>query len=180
MSPLRSHTHIVPAVGFCGLVMLGLAAYAVTADGQAAAPQPTAPQPTAPFSDYRVERAGTTHRIRVADLPKPFATEAANNGPKLVPRPADAVPTGLPGYAVTPYAEGLENPRLIRTAPNGDLFVAETGPGRIRVLRGRDAAGKVQEGEVFAVGPNRPVGVAVYPAGADPPGVRVGHTRSVG
>jgi len=29
----------------------------------------------------------------------------------------------------------LSGPRLIRTAPNGDLFVAESSAGRIRVLR---------------------------------------------
>jgi glucose/arabinose dehydrogenase len=164
---------MVGAVGFSGLIVLGLMTYAVKADGQ------SAPQPTAPFSDYRVERAGTTHRIRVADLPKPFATEAVNNGPKVVPRPAGATPVGLPGYAVTPYAEGLENPRLIRTAPNGDLFVAETGPGRIRVLRGRDASGKAQEMEVFAADLSRPFGIAFYPAGPNPQFVYVGNTDSV-
>ncbi|MEO7273619.1 MAG: sorbosone dehydrogenase family protein [Vicinamibacterales bacterium] len=173
MSLLRSRTHLAGAAGFAGLLVVGVATYVATADGQSAAPA------TAPFSDYRVENAGTTHRIRVADLPKPFATEAVNNGPKLLPRPASAAPTGLPGYTVTPYAEGLENPRLIRTAPNGDLFVAETGPGRIRVLRGRDAAGMVQEMEVFAADLSRPFGIAFYPAGPNPQFVYVGNTDSV-
>ena len=86
---------------------------------------------------------------------------------------------GLPGYTVSLYADGLENPRLIRTAPNGDLFVAETGPGRIRVLRGRDAAGKPQEMEVFAADLNRPFGIAFYPAGPNPQYVYVGNTDSV-
>ena len=105
------------------------------------------------------------HHITVADLPKPFATEAANNGPKVVPRPEGAMPQALPGYTVTLYADGLENPRLIRTAPNSDLFVAETGPGRIRVLRGRDASGKPQEMEVFAADLNRPFGIAFSRSG---------------
>ena len=78
------------------------------------------PPAKAPFSDYRVEKPGAMHKITVADLPAPFATEAANNGPKVVPRPAGAMPQAAPGYTVTLYADGLENPRLMRTAPNGD------------------------------------------------------------
>ena len=174
MSLLRSRAHIAGALGFSALLAAGVATYVVRADGQSAAPPATAP-----FSDYRVEKAGTTHRIRVADLPKPFATEAVNNGPKVVPRPAGVAPTGLPGYTVTLYADGLENPRLIRTAPNGDLFVAETGPGRIRVLRGRDGAGKAQEIEVFAADLSRPFGIAFYPAGPNPQFVYVGNTDSI-
>jgi glucose/arabinose dehydrogenase len=173
MSSLRSRRHLAGALCFGGLLVLSAVTYVAKADGQAA------PQPMAPFSDYRVEKAGVMHRITVADLPKPFATEAANNGPKVVPRPEGAMPVGLPGYTVSLYADGLENPRLIRTAPNGDLFVAETGPGRIRVLRGRDAEGKPQEMEVFAGDLNRPFGIAFYPAGPNPQFVYVGNTDSV-
>ena len=86
------------------------------------------PPTQAPFSDYRVEKPGTMHKITVADLPAPFATEAVNNGPKVVPRPSGAMPQAAPGYTVTLYADGLENPRLMRTAPNGDLFLAESRP----------------------------------------------------
>ena len=173
MNFLGSRRHVAGAVCFGGLLVLSAVTYVAKADGQAAA------QPMAPFSDYRVEKAGVMHRITVADLPKPFATEAANNGPKVVPRPEGAMPVGLPGYTVSQYADGLENPRLIRTAPNGDLFVAETGPGRIRVLRGRDAAGKAQDVEVFAADLNRPFGIAFYPAGPDPQFVYIGNTDSV-
>src|SRR3954469_6179622 len=173
MSLFSSRTRLTGGLGSAALLALGVTTYVATADGQEAA------QPIAPFSDLRVEPAGVTHRITVADLPKPFATEAANNGPKLVPRPAGATPVGLPGYTVSQYVDGLENPRLIRTAPNGDVFVAETGPGRIRVLRGRDAAGKAQEIEVFAADLNRPFGIAFYPAGANPQYVYVGNTDSV-
>src|SRR3954454_2856487 len=122
MHSFRPRRHVAGALCFGVLLVLSAVTYVAKADGQAAA------QPMAPFSDYRVEKAGVMHRITVADLPKPFATEAANNGPKLVARPAGATPVGLPGYSVSQYVDGLENPRLIRTAPNGDLFVAETGP----------------------------------------------------
>ncbi len=152
---------------------------AAVAAGVAIAVGQDAPPAAAPFSDYRSEKPGVTYRITVADLPKPFATQAANNAPKVIPRPEGAMPQGMPGYTVKLYADGLENPRLMRTAPNGDLFVAETGPGRIRVLRGRDAAGKPQEMEVFAADLNRPFGIAFYPAGPKPEFVYVANTDSV-
>ena len=83
------------------------------------------------FSDFRSERPGVIHKVTVADLPAPFATTSASNSPQAVPRPADAKPQALPRYAVALYADGLENPRLMRTAPNGDIFVAESRPGRV-------------------------------------------------
>jgi glucose/arabinose dehydrogenase len=133
---------------------------------------------SSPFSDYRQEKPGATHTITVADLPQPFATKSADNSPSLVPRPKDAWPQAMPGYTVTLYAERLDEPRLVRTAPNGDLFVAESKAGRIKVLRGLGADGKARTIETFASGLNRPFGIAFYPA-ADPQYVYIGNTDSV-
>jgi glucose/arabinose dehydrogenase len=132
-----------------------------------------------PFSDFRSERPGTRHKITAADLPAPFATKSASNSPETVPRPAGAQPQALPGYSVALYADGLENPRLMRTAPNGDIFVAESRPGRVKVMRGRDAAGRAQTVDVFATGLTRPFGIAFYPTGANPTHVYVGNTDSI-
>jgi competence protein ComEC len=85
----------------------------------------------AAFSDFRREVPGAIHKITVADLPAPRATRGVNNPPTLVARPAGALPKTIAGYAVSEYASGLDNPRLIRTAPNGDLFVAESDRGRV-------------------------------------------------
>jgi len=131
------------------------------------------------FSDFRRERPGVMHKITAADLPAPFATESARNPPGTVPRPAGAMPETLPGYSVALYAEGLDNPRLMRTAPNGDIFVAESRPGRVKVMRGRDAAGRAQTVEVFATGLSRPFGIAFYPPGQKPTHVYIGNTDSV-
>jgi glucose/arabinose dehydrogenase len=158
-----------------GLPLAVLSAYGASREQAPAQAPPTA----APFSDFRTESTGTVHRITPADLPAPFATEAVNNGPKVVPRPEGAMPKPLPGYSVTLYSSELQAPRLIRAAPNGDLFVAETGQGRVRVLRGVDATGKAQEVEVFASGLNRPFGIAFYPLGPKPEFVYVGNTDSI-
>ena len=131
------------------------------------------------FGDYHADRPGARHRITVADLPAPYATGSASNSPGTVPRPAAAMPQAMPGYTVSLYADALENPRLMRTAPNGDIFVAESRPGRVKVLRGRDAAGRAQTTEVFASGLSRPFGIAFSPPGPNPTHVYVGNTDSV-
>ena len=71
------------------------------------------------------------------------------------------------------------NPRKIVTAPNGDIFVAESMPGRIKVLRDADGDGKAETIEDFATGLSRPFGIAFYPPGPNPTHVYVGNTDSV-
>jgi glucose/arabinose dehydrogenase len=85
----------------------------------------------------------------------------------------------LPGFQVTAYATGLDNPRLIRRAPNGDLFVAESGPGRIKVLRGIQRDGKAAKVEVFVTDLTKPFGIAFYPPGPNPQYVYIANTNSV-
>jgi glucose/arabinose dehydrogenase len=132
-----------------------------------------------PFTDYRAERPGLLHRITVKDLPAPFDTPDVNNGPSLVEKPKDAWPQVPPGFKVELYSTDLKNPRLIRTAPNGDLFVAESGPGRIKIFRGITKEGKPEQTAVFASGLNKPFGIAFYPPGPDPKFVYVGDTDAV-
>jgi glucose/arabinose dehydrogenase len=131
------------------------------------------------FIDYRVMKPGVFRKITAADLPKPYATTSARNAPRLVPRPADAWPQAPAGFTVDLYATGLIGPRQIRTAPNGDLFVAESEVGQIHILRGRGADGKPQQMSVFAMGLRQPYGIAFYPPGDDPQWVYIGNTNSV-
>jgi glucose/arabinose dehydrogenase len=136
-------------------------------------------QGKAAFTDYRGENPGVWRKITAADIPAPFSTQSAQNNPRVIPRPADAMPRTVPGFRVSLYADGFQNPRLMRTAPNGDIFLAESAPGRIRVLRGLGADGKAQIVEIFAAGLNRPFGIAFYPLGANPKYVYVANTDSV-
>jgi len=137
------------------------------------------PRATVVYSDYRQERPGTIHKIAPSDLPAPYATKSVDNGPKLVDRPSDAWPQGLAGFKVGLYASQLDEPRLIRTAPNGDLFVAESRPGRIQVLRGIGEDGKPQKAAIYATGLRRPFGIAFYPPGPNPDYLYVANTDSV-
>jgi glucose/arabinose dehydrogenase/mono/diheme cytochrome c family protein len=137
------------------------------------------PPPTPPFTDYRFEKPGTIHKITPADLPQPYATKSANNGPRLVARPADAWPKAPAGFSVQQFATGLDNPRFIITAPNGDFFVSEPDPGDIKVFRGIASDGKAQQVETFASGLKQPYGLAFYPPGPNPQFLYVGNEQSV-
>jgi glucose/arabinose dehydrogenase len=138
-----------------------------------------APPPKEPFTDYRLEEPGKLRKITLADLPAPYATNSAANAPQVVPRPPNAWPKAPDGFKVEQYATGLNNPRLIRTAPNGDFFLAESSAGRIRALRGITRNGKAQQSETFTAGLTRPFGIAFYPPGPDPEWLYIGDTNSV-
>lgn len=130
--------------------------------------------------DWSHDAPGTRHHINLAALPPTFATESVRNGPKEVHRPDGAMPQVPKGFKIEVYAAGLKNPRYLQTAPNGDIFVAETGGSRIKVLHGTDGSGHVAAPELFAdSGLNKPFGLAFYPAGPDPQYLYVANTDSV-
>ncbi len=131
------------------------------------------------LGDWTTDAPGVRRRITVAELAAPFDTPSANNHPRLVRRPAGAMPRAPKGFQVSEFATGFNNPRKIVTAPNGDIFVAESGPGRIKLLRDSDGDGKAEEVSVFASGLRRPFGIAFYPPGPNPTYVYVANTDSV-
>ena len=137
------------------------------------------PAPTPPFTDYRFESPGTSRKITLNDLPPPYATESAESSPRVVGRPGDAWPKAPAGFSVQQYATDLDDPRLIITAPNGDIFVAEPYPGNIMIFRGITADGKAQLVEKFASGLVKPYGLAFYPPGPNPQWLYVGNEISL-
>jgi glucose/arabinose dehydrogenase len=137
-----------------------------------------ASQPTPPFSDFRAEHPGNSHRITAADLPEPYASKSASNPASKVRRPPNALPSAPPGFSVNVFAENLVTPRAMRIAPNGDVFVAESSAGQIRVFHGM-AGGKPQQSAIFLDGLNRPYGIAFYPVGPQPQWIYIGDTDAV-
>jgi glucose/arabinose dehydrogenase len=129
--------------------------------------------------DWRNAAPGTRHHITLANLPRPYASSSAGNGPQVDKAPANASLSVPPGFTVRQFAAGLSNPRILRVAPNGDIFLAETAANRIRVLRAADGADTPSENQVFAEGLDRPFGIAFYPQGNDPQWVYVANTNSV-
>ena len=137
------------------------------------------PAAESPFTDFRDEAPGNVHKITLQDLPAPYATPSAGNSPTLVPRPPGVLPSAPPGFKVNLFAENLRIPRALRVAPNGDVFVAETGAAQIRIFRGVGADGKPQLTSVYVTGLNRPYGMAFYPPGPNPRWLYVGNTDAV-
>jgi glucose/arabinose dehydrogenase/cytochrome c2 len=137
------------------------------------------PSVSTDVNDWQRQAPGLQHHFTVADLPPPFATQSAGNGPQVVPPPATAALSVPPGFTVRRFADGLSNPRLLRTAPNGDIFIAETGRGRIRVMRAADGAEAPAENQIFAEGMDRPFGIAFYPPGENPKWIYVANNNSV-
>lgn len=138
-----------------------------------------APPPTPPFTDFRYAKPGTFHKITVKDLPQPYATKSAFKFPITVARPENVWPSAPAGFKVELYEAGLDNPRTLRTAPNGDIFLTETDPGRIRVFRGLTADGKPEQSAVFVGGLKHPYGLAFYPPGPNPQWLYVGTAPEV-
>ncbi len=179
-------TPILAVLASLGLfaLLLGCKASNSAAIGDSASSAATAPAASVitgkwAFHGYQTEKPGVTRKLTLADLPEPMPQQSVDSGDDMVARPADAWPQAPKGFKVEMYATGLDNPRLIRTAPNGDIFVAESEPGKILVFRGVTKDGKPAQMTEFATGLNRPFGIAFYPLGANPKWVYIGDTDQV-
>lgn len=150
------------------------------------------------YADWSQQHPGAGHHITVADLPKPAQWQAVNNTPYVIERPSNAWPEAPAGFKVTLYAGGnaapmersqnvrhmqlsggtFTMPRLMETAPNGDIFLADSGAGTIIAMRGVTADGRAAEVEQFASGLDHPFGIAFYPA-KNPQWVYVGCATTI-
>jgi glucose/arabinose dehydrogenase len=164
---------------------LDVIAYLSTLIGQAEISQATGlesaptPSPRTDPGDWHHASPGIKHHITLGDLPPPYSTPSAGNGPHVVGQPENAALSVPPGFSVRLFVAGLSGPRLLRVAPNGDIFVAETRENHIRVLRASDGADVPTENQVFADGLDRPFGIAFYPPGDDPRWIYVANNNSV-
>ena len=129
--------------------------------------------------DWRNAAPGVRHHITLADLPPPYGTGSAGNGPDVVRQPANARLSVPNGFTVRLFAAGFSNPRLIRVAPNGDIFIAETSRNRIRVLRAPDGAWAPSINQIFVEGLDRPFGIAFYPSNSNPEWIYIANNNSV-
>jgi glucose/arabinose dehydrogenase len=181
---LASPTTVVPGTNMVIATPNGsdrhdLIAYLATLKAIAPSTEKVAKAHPRTAGDWQNDAPGTVHRIDLANLPAPYATASAGNSPKTVDRPAGANPIVPEGFQVKEFASDLSGPRLMRTAPNGDIFIAETRQGRIRVLRAADGADTPSENSVFAEGLSGPFGIAFYPVEGEPKWVYVGNVNSV-
>jgi glucose/arabinose dehydrogenase len=133
----------------------------------------------AAYGDWRSDAPGLRRYMRSSDLPAPYASASIATNAVVVPKPTDARLNVPFGFQAKLFASGLDEPRLIRVAPNGDIFIAESGAGRIRVLRPSDGGDEVLRNSIFASGLRLPFGIAFYPNGNEPQWIYVANTDSV-
>ena len=134
----------------------------------------------AALGDWTSDAPGVRRKITVADLPPPGETRSASNSPDVVARPKGAQPQVPAGFKIEEYASGLRDPRVLLTAPNGDIFVSESRADQIRVLRDKDGDGKPDSNEVFTESDlKKPFGIAFYPPGPEPQYLYVANTDGV-
>src|ERR1700723_3552930 len=116
---------------------------------------------TAAFGDWHNDAPGVRRRITSQDLP-----EIGKEEPSIaeaVPMPVGARPQVPKGFSAELVASGLAQPRAIRAAPNGDLFVANSSENEIRVYRIPSGSSKSAISDVFVAGLHQPYGIAFYP-----------------
>lgn len=122
------------------------------------------------FGTWEPDAPGVRRHITPADLPPPSHADNDPEAPDfenmatVVPAPEGAMPQVPDGFNVEVFAQGLTQPRVIRIAPNGDIFVSDSGTGQVLVFAA-DASAPA-EPEVFAEGLDRPFGIAFYPVDA--------------
>jgi glucose/arabinose dehydrogenase len=131
------------------------------------------------LGDWTTDRPGVVRKLTPADLPKPNDTPSVDNGPAWAPRPTGALPVVPKGFVVTQFAGSLAQPRVIVTAPNGDLFVTESYSGKVVVLRDSNNDGRLDVKSTFVSGLTRPFGLQFYPNGKKPKYLLIANTDSV-
>ena len=112
--------------------------------------------------DWHKDAPGVRHHVDLATLPAPYATPSASNSPSVVDA-SKAAPQVPAGFTVSSYVSDAQGPRQLRTAPNGDLFVTESGKGQVVVYQNDHGTLKTTK-SVFATGLTDPYGIAFYPA----------------
>ncbi len=117
------------------------------------------------FGDFALAdhpEVGERIEVSLEELPPPYATRSASNAPVRIARPEGATLDVPPGFHVNLFADGLDHPRRMAVAPNGDVFLAQSSEGRITLLRDSDGDGRADLTRTFARGHRYPHGLVVH------------------
>lgn len=138
----------------------------------------------------KAENAGKEDTVQTVtqnvDLPAPNATPSSAVFSNVIGWPEGKTPVAPSGFTVTKFADGLNNPRWIYCAPNGDILVAEASTeanaitkgkavisgkaksqnlgnssNRITLFRDADGDGKYELRNVFLEDLNQPFGMLI-------------------
>jgi glucose/arabinose dehydrogenase len=129
------------------------------------------------FGDWQKDKPGVRRLLKPADQPP--VGQSTSNQVQIVKRSKHAKPIAPKGFSVDLIASGFAEPRVIRVAPNGDLFVADSEANTIRVFRVPTGRTRPVKSHIYASGLNKPFGIAFYPLGPNPQWVYVANTDGV-
>ena len=99
------------------------------------------------------------------NLPAPDTTASHTKRSDVIGWKEGQMPTAPQGFTVTKFADGLQHPRWIYVAGNGDVFVSqgdkEKAPNNILLFRDANKDGKADSKSVFLSGLNMPFGMLI-------------------
>ena len=154
------------AVAACCLVVLGgERSLGQTLRGKAA------------FGSWHDDRPGVRRLLTAQDLPS--VSKPTYGLAQVVPMPAGARPQVPNGFSAELVTRDLRNARVIRVAPNGDLFVASSMSNSVHVLRIPAGSARPAQLTVFASGLPQAFGIAFHPLGPNPRWVYVATSDGV-
>jgi glucose/arabinose dehydrogenase len=111
---------------------------------------------------------------QLPDPPAPTALPLSETPAAVAGVPGKQI--SLPaGFKISVFGEGLRNPRMMAIGPDGQLYAAERGAGRIVRLPDRNQDGLADRVEVAASGLESPSSLAFYSDGS----LYVGETNRI-
>lgn len=131
------------------------------------------------FGSWRDDAPGVIRKITPEDLPPAAPNLDAANAAQPVPRPDGAKPKLPAGYSAELLVKDIDSPRVLRVAPNGDLFVADSKANQVRVFRLGKNGAAVETSGVFAKDLHQPYGIAFYPPSGKPTHIYIANSNSV-
>jgi glucose/arabinose dehydrogenase len=164
----------ISLIGVAALLLVALVVILVVGPGRllqlghkplSDVPAPTTqPLPTAAPTSQATAQPATT----------PIATlgaTGATGSPGVAAAPTRIVPPAEPislpsGFGISVFASGLRGPRMMAVGPDGDVYLAERGAGRIVRLPDRDDDGAADGVEIVAADLNAPSSMAFYSDGS--------------
>lgn len=107
------------------------------------------------------DQPGHRTYIDPAHLPKAYYVKSKISIPKTV-RGNTPPLRGPKGFKISVFATGLQSPRNLCVAPNGDVFVVESYRGKVKLLRDTDGDKRADKTFTFADRFNLPYGIALF------------------
>jgi len=114
----------------------------------------------APLCLLTASLAAQAAEIPKVQLPAPYATPSASNAPRVVPQPDGAklqVPTG---FTVAEFASGFVKPRVLATAPGGELLISDSAPAPKGTVYMMSPAGGTKKALISGL--DRPYGITFW------------------